>query len=68
MWGGVTGLGILERALASMLVLTSTYEGGTPPDIKPEFYKISGYPPQDDAEYLRQQLCMPCEPDVWSET
>ena len=48
-----------------MPVLTLTLEGGPPTKIALKSYRIPGYPPQDDAEYLRV-LCMPCESDDWS--
>ena len=46
--------------------MTSTPEGGPPAEIKPKSYRMPGYPPQEDAEYLGQ-LCMPSEPDDRSE-
>ena len=58
--GGTTGLGMLERAVANMLVLVSTLEGGPPAAIDPKICQLRGCPPPDDAEYFRQQ----CQ-DVW---
>ena len=57
--GGTSSLQILNRALAKMPVLTSTWKGEPPPDVKP--YKLPGSSPQDDVEYYRQ-LCEWPEP------
>ena len=67
MLGDWTGLGILEQALANIPVLVSTWGRGPLTDIDFKLYKITGRPPRDDAEYLPQQLCQPCEPDERSE-
>ena len=55
MSGGTTGLAIPERALANMLVLVATWEGGPLTDIYLKLYTVPGSPPPDDAGYLRQQ-------------
>ena len=46
---------MLEQALANWPILESTWEGGPPTDIHPQFCKLYGYPPQKDAEYYRGQ-------------
>ena len=65
---GTTGLGMLERALANMPVLVSTWEGGPPTNVDPKLWKLLGCPPPDDAEYLRQQCQDVWEPDCQSDS
>ena len=66
MSGGRTSLGVLDPALANIPVLTSTWKGGPPTDIKPKSYQMPGYLPQGDAQYFRL-LCVRPEPDDCSE-
>ena len=66
MSSGRAGLEILERALASWPILEWTWEGGPPTDIGPKLCKLYGYPPQHDAQYLRQQCTNFWEPDAKS--
>ena len=66
MSGGMTGFGILERALANCVILESTREGGPPTDIDPKLCKLRGCPPPNDAECLRQQCKNVWEPDAES--
>ena len=66
MAGDTTGLEMLERALANWPILESTWEGEIPTDIDPRLCQFYGYPPQDDAEYLRQQCTSFEEPDAQS--
>ena len=65
---GKTGRRILERAVANMPVLVSTWEGGPPTDVDFGLYKIPVCPPPDDAEYRRQQCQDVWEPDDQTET
>ena len=57
---------MLERAQANRPILELTWEGRPPSDIDPKLCNLYGYPPQNDAEYLRQQCTSFEEPDAQS--
>ena len=61
MSAGKTGLGTLERAIATMHLLLPTWEGGRPTDIDPKLCKLHGH------LYLQQQCQDAWEPDGQSE-
>ena len=66
MLGARAGLKMLEQALAIWPILESTWEGGLPTDIDPEFCKLYGYSPGNDAQYHRKQCSSLEQPDTHS--
>ena len=57
---------MLEGAVVNWPILESTSEGGPPTDIDAKLCKLHGYPPRDDAKYLRQQCARLEEPHCQS--
>ena len=55
---------MLEGAPTKWPILEWTSEEGPPTDIEPKFCKSYGYPPEDEAKYLRQQCTSLEEPDT----
>ena len=63
-----TGLETLEQALANLVTVESTWEGGPATDIYPTFCKLYGQPPQSNAEYYQGQCSSLKGPDTHSDS